>query len=68
MADISYFLSLPDDILEREVFMRLPIDVISKLCQVHSRFNDICQDNRFWKSRVINEYPLQVQNKPKSSS
>jgi hypothetical protein len=46
---VSYFLTLPDEFLLTELFPRLPVDIIRKLCSVHSRFNTICQTDSLWQ-------------------
>jgi hypothetical protein len=57
MEDISYFLSLPDEVLITEIFPRFGIDVLNRLCQVNVRFNLICQDETLWQIKTINEFP-----------
>jgi hypothetical protein len=46
---VSYFLTLSDEFLLTELFPRLPIDIIGKLCSVHSRFDTICQTDSLWR-------------------
>jgi len=62
----SYFLSLPDEVLANEVFPRLPIDLLNKLCLIHSKFNNICNDDGMWKLKTFNDYPDYYGSKPET--
>lgn len=61
---ISSFLYIPYEVLLGEIFPRLSIKTINKLCTVNTLFNDLCNDETLWKIKVTNEYSTLVNNKP----
>lgn len=62
--EISYFLSLPDQVLLDVVFPRLSYKEIGILCRVHSKFNDICNNDQMWFLKVQIDYPNYWRYKP----
>jgi len=61
---ISYFLTLPDEVLLTEIFPRFPIVVISRLCLVNYRFNQICNNDILWQIKTLNKYYMYKSLKP----
>ena len=65
---ISYFLSLPDQVLTYIVFPKLPLDIIGKLCPVHTKFNNICQNDILWQIKSFNDFPNLINHKSSTST
>lgn len=51
-----YLLSIPDEVLLYEIFPRLPRYIMFKLSHLHSRFNNICNNDIVWQMKVTHEY------------
>jgi hypothetical protein len=47
--EISYLLSLPDDVLIYKIFPQYDVSYLLHLCEINKRFSIICQDNHLWE-------------------
>nr|QBK92605.1 MAG: F-box-like protein [Pithovirus LCPAC401] len=43
----------------RTIFQDLTVKEISKLCAVNRRFNTVCEDESFWRNKVLNDYGIE---------
>lgn len=50
------------------VFPELPIDVIGQLCSIHTKFNNVCQNENLWIIKTTHDYPIFVNQKPNTST
>ena len=53
----STILNLPIDLLI-EILSKLPISEIAQFCQTNPHLNAICQNNRLWTSKFLNDFPM----------
>lgn len=61
---ISYFLSLPDEVISYEIFPRLPLGTLNNLCRAHLKFNNICLNDTLWQIKTFNDLPTMANRKP----
>lgn len=47
-SEISYLLSLPDEILIYKIFPQYDVSYLLYLCQINKRFSIICQNDDLW--------------------
>lgn len=66
--DIPYFLSLSQEVLLHELFPRLDISQINRLCLTNTYFNDICNNETLWQIKLNNEYSDIYSYKPENIS
>ena len=66
--DISYLLSLPDNILITSVLPTLPVDYINKLCKLNVRVNLLCKNDLLWQYKTLNDFLDEIDNKPNNIS
>jgi len=51
---------IPTDILQYQLLLDLPTDQLLSLCQVNKRLNSICQQDQFWKDKLLHDYPVNI--------
>ena len=53
-------LNLPDGVLLDVIFPKLPVDILGKICSMNVRFNTLCQNDKLWLNKTLNDYPTAV--------
>jgi hypothetical protein len=57
-AQVSYWLSLPDDVLMNNVFTQLSFPYLTYLCQVNERFAKICRNDYLWHKLTERDFGI----------
>lgn len=57
MDQLSWYLSLPDDVLVHNVLSQTPLDVLLNLCSSDKRLGGLCQLDELWYYKIMYDFP-----------
>ena len=46
------------------MFPRLPIQILTKLCSIHTKFQNICQNDALWRELLLRDFSKTVMELP----